>query len=279
MKTTASFMKMKQRKDKITMMTAYDAPAARLVEQSGMDMILVGDSLGMVVLGYDSTVPVTIDDMVLHTKAARRGAQNTFIVTDMPFLTYHASLQDTFAHAKRLLQEGGASAVKLEGAGPVIETVAKLTEAGVPVMGHLGLTPQSVGVLGGYRVQGKDPESARKLLADAKALEEAGAFAIVVECVPEQVGEMLSEKCNIPIIGIGAGVDTDGQVLVYHDILGYGDVHVPKFVKSYANVSPIIEQALKLYVQEVKEQKFPAKEHSFTMSEEALSGLYGGVSK
>ncbi|MCL7745941.1 3-methyl-2-oxobutanoate hydroxymethyltransferase [Halalkalibacter alkaliphilus] len=279
MKTTASFMKMKQMKEKITMMTAYDAPAARLVEQSGMDMILVGDSLGMVVLGYDSTVPVTIDDMVLHTKAARRGAQNTFIVTDMPFLTYHASLQDTFAHAKRILQEGGASAVKLEGAGPVIETVAKLTEAGVPVMGHLGLTPQSVGVLGGYKVQGKDPESARKLLADAKALEEAGAFAIVVECVPEQVGEMLSEKCNIPIIGIGAGVDTDGQVLVYHDILGYGDVHVPKFVKSYANVSPIIEQALKSYVQEVKEEKFPAKEHSFTMSEEALSGLYGGVSK
>ncbi|WP_332630155.1 3-methyl-2-oxobutanoate hydroxymethyltransferase [Halalkalibacter flavus] len=279
MKTTASFMKMKQMKEKITMMTAYDAPAARLVEQSGMDMILVGDSLGMVVLGYDSTVPVTIDDMVLHTKAARRGAQNTFIVTDMPFLTYHASLQDTFTHAKRLLQEGGASAVKLEGAGPVIETVAKLTEAGVPVMGHLGLTPQSVGVLGGYRVQGKDPESARKLLADAKALEEAGAFAIVVECVPEQVGEMLSEKCNIPIIGIGAGVDTDGQVLVYHDILGYGDVHVPKFVKNYANVSPIIEQALRSYVQEVKEQKFPAKEHSFTMSEEALSGLYGGVSK
>ncbi|MDT8859982.1 3-methyl-2-oxobutanoate hydroxymethyltransferase [Alkalihalobacillus sp. MEB130] len=279
MKTTASFMKMKETDEKITMMTAYDAPTARLVEQSGMDMILVGDSLGMVVLGYDSTVPVTMDDMILHTKAARRGARNTFIVADMPFLTYHSSLEETFTHARRLLQEGGASAVKLEGAGSVVGTIQKLTEAGVPVMGHLGLTPQSVGVLGGYRVQGKDPESARKLLADAKAIEEAGAFAIVIECVPEQVGAMLAEKCGIPIIGIGAGVDTDGQVLVYHDIVGYGDVHVPKFVKSYANLSPIIDDALKSYVQEVKERKFPAKEHSFTMSEEALSGLYGGVSK
>ncbi|GAE25047.1 3-methyl-2-oxobutanoate hydroxymethyltransferase [Halalkalibacter wakoensis JCM 9140] len=279
MKTTANFQKMKQNSEKITMMTAYDAPAARLVEQAGTDMILVGDSLGMVVLGYDSTIPVTVDDMLLHTKAARRGARNTFIVADMPFLSYHANLTETFSYAKRLMQEGGANAVKLEGAGSVINTISKLTEAGVPVVGHLGLTPQAVGVLGGYRVQGKDPESARKLVADAKALEEAGAFAIVVECVPEQVGKMLSEKCNIPIIGIGAGVDTDGQVLVYHDILGYGEVHVPKFAKSYANISPIIEKALKTYVHEVKEKKFPAAEHSFTMTEDALSGLYGGVSK
>jgi 3-methyl-2-oxobutanoate hydroxymethyltransferase len=277
MKTTANFLKMKKSKEKITMMTAYDAPAARLVEEAGMDMILVGDSLGMVVLGYDSTVPVTIDDMVLHTKAARRGAKNTFIVADMPFLTYHSSLADTFHHAKRLLQEGGASAIKLEGAKDVIETVEKLTTAGVPVMGHLGLTPQSVGVLGGYRVQGKDAQSAKELLADAKALESAGAFAIVVECVPEQVGAMLSDACEIPIIGIGAGVNTDGQVLVYHDVIGYGNVHVPKFVKSYTSVSPVIQKALQTYVYEVKQGQFPAKEHSFTMSDEALMQLYGGV--
>ncbi|MFC0470258.1 3-methyl-2-oxobutanoate hydroxymethyltransferase [Halalkalibacter kiskunsagensis] len=277
MKTTASFMKMKEVKEKITMMTAYDAPGARLVEEAGIDMILVGDSLGMVVLGYDSTVPVTMDDMILHTKAARRGAQNTFIVADMPFLTYHSSLDDTFHHARRLLQEGGANAVKLEGAKDVIETVRKLTTAGVPVMGHLGLTPQSVGVLGGYRVQGKDATSAKELLEDAKALESAGAFAIVVECVPEQVGAMLSAACDIPIIGIGAGVDTDGQVLVYHDVIGYGNVHVPKFVKSYTSVSPVIQKALKTYVHEVKQGQFPAKEHSFTMSDEALMQLYGGV--
>ncbi|WP_066151462.1 3-methyl-2-oxobutanoate hydroxymethyltransferase [Halalkalibacter krulwichiae] len=277
MKTTASFFKMKKEKEKITMMTAYDAPAAKHVEDAGTDMILVGDSLGMVVLGYDSTIPVTLDDMVLHTKAARRGAKDTFIVTDMPFLTYHSSIEETFKNASQLMQEAGANAVKLEGAGDVIGTISKLTAAGVPVMGHLGLTPQSVGVLGGYRVQGKDVQSALTLVDDAKALEEAGVFAIVVECVPEQVGKMLSEACNVPIIGIGAGVDTDGQVLVYHDVIGYGNVHVPKFVKSYTKISPMIEDALKMYVTEVKEKRFPAKEHSFTMSEEALRGLYGGV--
>lgn len=277
MKTTANFLKMKKQQEKITMLTAYDAPAARLVEEVGTDMILVGDSLGMVVLGYDSTVPVTIDDMLLHTKAARRGAKNTFIVADMPFLTYHSSVEETFKSAGKLMQEGGANAVKLEGAGDVINMIAKLTAAGVPVMGHLGLTPQSVGVLGGYRVQGKDANAAIALVADAKAIEKAGAFAIVVECVPEQVGAMLSEACDIPIIGIGAGVETDGQVLVYHDVIGYGSVHVPKFVKSYTHISPMIEKALKTYVEEVKAKTFPSQEHSFTMSEDALRALYGGV--
>ncbi|GAE34587.1 3-methyl-2-oxobutanoate hydroxymethyltransferase [Halalkalibacter akibai] len=278
MKTTANFMKMKKEQEKITMLTAYDAPAAKLVEDVGTDMILVGDSLGMVVLGYDSTIPVTLDDMLLHTKAARRGAKNTFIVADMPFLTYHSSIEETFKSAGKLMQEGGANAVKLEGAGDVINTIAKLTAAGVPVMGHLGLTPQSVGVLGGYRVQGKDADAAKALVADAKAIEKAGAFAIVVECVPEQVGAMLSEACEIPIIGIGAGVNTDGQVLVYHDVIGYGSVHVPKFVKSYAQISPMIEKALKTYVDEVKAKNFPSQEHSFSMSEDALQALYGGVS-
>ncbi|NEU31185.1 3-methyl-2-oxobutanoate hydroxymethyltransferase [bacterium LRH843] len=276
MKTTASLLKMKEQNEKITMITAYDAPSARLVEKAGMDLILVGDSLGMVVLGYDSTIPVTEEDMIMHTKAVRRGAQNTFIVADYPFLSYQSDKRETFAYAKRAMQEAGANAVKLEGAGEVVETISKLTAAGVPVMGHLGLTPQSVAVLGGYRVQGKSREAVKQLIRDAKAVEEAGAFAIVVECVPEQVGELLSKNCQIPIIGIGAGVHTDGQVLVYHDILGYGDVHVPKFVKSYANLSPIISDALENYVRDVKDCAFPAAEHQFTMNEEELRGLYGG---
>lgn len=278
MKTTSGLLRMKQKKEKITMMTAYDAPAARLVEEAGMDMILVGDSLGMVVLGYDSTIPVTVDDMIMHTKAVRRGAKDTFVVCDLPFLSYHTDLKETFHYAKRIMQEAGANAVKLEGAGEVVETIAKLTSAGVPVMGHLGLTPQSVAVLGGYRVQGRDASEAKQLIADAKALEAAGVFAIVVECVPEQVGALLAESCQVPIVGIGAGVDTDGQVLVYHDVLGYGDVHVPKFVKSYAQLSPIILEAMKSYVKEVKEREFPAPEHQFTMDEKELKGLYGGES-
>lgn len=277
MKTTAGLRKMKENKEKITMMTAYDAPSAKLVERAGMDMILVGDSLGMVVLGYDSTIPVTTEDMLLHARAVRRGARDTFIVVDFPFLSYQTDRTEAFRYAQRVMQETGANAVKLEGAGEVvIQLVEQLTAAGVPVMGHLGLTPQSVEVLGGYRVQGKSREAAEQLLADAKALEAAGAFALVVECVPEPVGALLSETCQVPIIGIGAGVHTDGQVLVYHDVLGYGDVHVPKFVKRYATLSPVIEDALKMYVHEVKEGIFPGEEHRFAMKEEELAALYGG---
>jgi 3-methyl-2-oxobutanoate hydroxymethyltransferase len=241
-----------------------------------MDMILVGDSLGMVVLGYDSTLPVTTDDMVLHTKAVKRGAPNTFIVSDMPFLTYHASLDETFRHASRLMQEAGAHAVKLEGGKSVINTIERLTAAGVPVMGHLGLTPQSVGVLGGYRVHGKELAEGQQLIDDAKAIETAGAFAIVLECVPEQLSALISERLSIPVIGIGAGVNTDGQVLVYHDVIGYGSVHIPKFVKAYTNVSESIQCAMKDYVTEVKEQAFPQKEHTFTLNEDVMDGLYGG---
>ncbi|KGA99113.1 3-methyl-2-oxobutanoate hydroxymethyltransferase [Alkalihalobacillus alcalophilus ATCC 27647 = CGMCC 1.3604] len=275
MKTTSSFLKMKQNKEKIAMMTAYDAPAAKLVEQAGVDLILVGDSLGMVVLGYDSTVPVTLDDMVMHTKAVKRGAKDTFVVTDFPFLSYHASIEETFQAAKRLMQEAGAHAVKLEGADELVDTILKLTNAGVPVMGHLGLMPQSVGVLGGYKVQGKDEESAAKLLKDAKAVEEAGAFALVLECVPEQVAAWVTEELKIPVMGIGAGVHTDGQVLVYHDVIGYGEGHVPKFVKKYANVSETIQTAVSSYVEEVKKEQFPQKEHSF-QSEVKQVSLYGG---
>ena len=276
MKTTADFLKMKAAKEKISMLTAYDAPSAKLAERAGVDLILVGDSLGMVVLGYDSTIPVTEEEMLVHVKAVRRGAKNTFIVADFPFLSYHISMEETFRYAKRAMQEGGANALKVEGAGRVIETIATLTEAGVPVMGHLGLTPQSVEVLGGYRVQAKDERSAKQLLRDAKAVEEAGAFALVVECVPEPVGQLIAEELTIPVIGIGAGIHTDGQVLVYHDVLGYGDVYVPKFVKQYANISPIIEEALTNYVNDVKKGAFPSQEHTFTMKEAELRALYGG---
>lgn len=277
MKTTTDFKKMKQNKEKIAMVTAYDAPSAKLVEESGVDMILVGDSLGMVVLGYDSTIPVTLDDMILHTKAVKRGAKNTFIVTDMPFMTYHSSLAETMVNVRRVMQEAGAHAVKLEGNGEVFNVITHLTKAGVPVVSHLGLTPQSVGVLGGYKVQGKDLKSAEQLIKDAIRAEEAGAFALVLECVPKQIAEYISKKLEIPVIGIGAGSNTDGQVLVYHDIIGYGGGFVPKFVKQYANISPIIVKAVAQYVKEVKENQFPEDIHSFSMNEDQLSHLYGGV--
>lgn len=276
LKTTASFKEMKQNNEKIAMMTAYDAPSAKLVEEAGIDVILVGDSLGMVVLGYDSTIPVTIDDMILHSKAVKRGAKNTFIVTDMPFLTYHSSLEVTIDNARRLMQDGGANAVKLEGNGAVIEKIEKLTDAGVPVVAHLGLTPQSVGVLGGYRVQGKDAKAAKQLVEDAKQVEFAGACMLVLECVPKQLAKLISEEISIPTIGIGAGKETDGQVLVYHDLIGYGSERVPKFVKQYTNISESICHALSTYVTEVKTSQFPEDKHTFTMKDEELDRLYGG---
>jgi 3-methyl-2-oxobutanoate hydroxymethyltransferase len=268
---------MKENKEKIVMLTAYDYPSAKQAEQAGVDIILVGDSLGMVVLGYDSTVPVTMEDMIHHAKAVKRGAKDTFIVVDMPFLTYHLSIKDTMLNAGRLIQETGAHAVKLEGADGVIDKIEALTKAGIPVCGHLGLTPQSVGVLGGYKVQGKDAKAAMKLLEDAKKCEEAGAFAIVLECVPKQLAEEVSKHVSVPIIGIGAGADVDGQVLVYHDILGYGVERVPKFVKQYYNLNPFIIESIQAYVKEVKSEQFPEDKHSFTMKERELSGLYGGI--
>ncbi|MGJ7909395.1 3-methyl-2-oxobutanoate hydroxymethyltransferase [Neobacillus sp. LXY-1] len=276
MKQTTDFLKMKEKNEKIVMLTAYDYPSAKLAEQGGVDMILVGDSLGMVVLGYDSTIPVTIDDMIHHTKAVKRGAKDTFIVTDLPFLTYHLSVRDTLMNAGRIIQESGAHAVKLEGADDVIEKITALTSAGIPVCSHLGLTPQSVGVLGGYKVQGKDAEAARKLIDDAKKCQEAGAFMIVLECVPKQLAEEVTKELNIPVIGIGAGIEVDGQVLVYHDILGYGVERVPKFVKQYHSVNPFIIESIQAYTNEVKNQQFPEDKHTFTMKEEELKVLYGG---
>lgn len=276
MKLYSQFVKMKQEKEKIVMLTAYDYPSAKLAESAAVDMILVGDSLGMVVLGYDSTIPVTIDDMIHHTKAVKRGARDTFTVTDMPFMSYHLSIDETLKNAARIIQEGLADAVKVEGADEVLYKISALTKAGIPVVAHLGLTPQSVGTLGGYKVQGKSAEAAKKLIDDAKKCQEAGAIMLVLECVPHQVGKMITEELSIPTIGIGAGSETDGQVLVYHDVIKYGVNRLPKFVKSYTDVNESILNAITTYTKEVKDAIFPGEEHSFTMKEEEVTALYGG---
>ncbi|AHI56415.1 3-methyl-2-oxobutanoate hydroxymethyltransferase [Listeria ivanovii] len=275
MKRPVDFFAMKENGEKITMITAYDYPSAKNVEQADADMILVGDSLGMVVLGYDSTVPVTVDDMIHHTKAVKRGAPNTFVVTDMPFMTYHGSIDETIKHARQIIQESGAHAVKLEGAGEVVNKIARLTEAGAPVVAHLGLTPQSVGLTGSYKVRAKSTEEAQELIENALAVEAAGAIAIVLEAIPRQLAEKVTKALSIPTIGIGAGIETDGQVLVYHDIIGYGISRRAKFVKAYADIDETITPALSSYVKEVKETSFPEIKHSFTMAEEDLKGLYG----
>lgn len=277
MKTTSDFLKMKADGEKIVMVTAYDYPAAKYAEEAGVDMILVGDSLGMVVLGYDSTIPVTVEDMIHHGKAVRRGAKNTFVVVDMPFGSYHGDPNDALKTAVRMMQETGADALKLEGAGEVLEVIRKLTTAGIPVVAHLGLTPQSVAVLGGYKVQGKTKEQAAQLMEDALRCQEAGALAVTLECIPHQLTEMVSKRLIIPTIGIGAGPEADGQVLVFHDLLRYGNHHIPKFVKEFANAGNQIQKGLEAYTREVKAGIFPAEEHCFTMKEEELIHLYGGV--
>ncbi|MEK5523300.1 3-methyl-2-oxobutanoate hydroxymethyltransferase [Heyndrickxia sp. FSL W8-0423] len=276
MKQTTDFLKMKETNEKIAMVTAYDFPTAKLSEESGVDIILVGDSLGMVVLGYDSTVPVTINDMIHHTKAVKRGAKSTFIVTDMPFMTYHLNREATLTAAANIIQDGEANAVKVEGGGNVIQMIEALTTSGIPVMAHLGLTPQTVGVLGGYKVQGKTAEAANQLIEDALKCEEAGAFALVLECVPKQLAKEVSKRLSIPVIGIGAGADVDGQVLVFHDLVKLGVDRVPKFVKTYADANELISKGLKEYVREVKSLQFPEEKHTFSMKEEELSTLYGG---
>lgn len=276
MKQTTDFLKMKKNGEPIAMLTAYDYPSAKNAEQAESDIILVGDSLGMVVLGYDSTIPVTVEDMIHHTKAVKRGAKETFIVVDLPFMSYHLSVRDTLLTGARMMQEAGAHAVKVEGADGVLDHIAALTGAGIPVCAHLGLTPQSVAVLGGYKVQGKSADAARKLIEDAKKCEEAGAFMIVLECVPKQLASKISSLLSIPTIGIGGGDGTDGQVLVYHDVVGYGVDRVAKFVKQYCSVDGTIVDGLKQYVSEVKTREFPSDQYSFTMKEEELHSLYGG---
>ncbi|WP_373229680.1 3-methyl-2-oxobutanoate hydroxymethyltransferase [Cohnella sp.] len=275
---------MKSQKKLIAMLTAYDHPSAMLSEEAGVDVILVGDSLGNVVLGYDTTVPVTLDDMIYHTRAVVRGAPHTFIVTDMPFATYRLGPEGTLRNAARIMREGGAHAVKLEGGSELSEEIRLLTSAGIPVMGHIGLTPQSVYQIGGYKVQGKSNEEAEKLLQDAKALEQAGAFAIVLELVTEELATAVTHSIGIPTIGIGAGRGCDGQVLVYHDLLRYGSgIRDKKFVRSYANVGDTIRSAITAYVDEVKTKAFPEEKHVFPLDNISVQNistkLYGGEGK
>jgi 3-methyl-2-oxobutanoate hydroxymethyltransferase len=274
--TTSTLKGMKQKNEPIAMVTAYDYPTAACADRAGIDVILVGDSLGMVVLGYDSTIPVTVADMLHHTKAVTRGASQALVVTDLPFLSYHGSFDRTLEASASLMQEGGAHAVKLEGGSEMVETIQRLTLAGVPVMGHIGLTPQSVYQLGGYKVQGKDRESAQKLISDAIALEKAGVFALVLECIPTPLAKEIRDRLTIPTIGIGAGIECDGQVLVFHDMVSYGSKINPKFVKRYSNIGEQITQSIESYITEVKERNFPKEEHSFSMKEEVVAQLYGG---
>jgi len=262
-KTILDIKKMKVQGEKITVLTAYDYGMASILDESDIDILLVGDSLGMVVLGYDTTLPVTMEDMLHHTKAVSRAAQNALIVADMPFLSYQISPESALANAGRFLQEANAQAVKLEGGREYAEIVKKITSAGIPVMAHLGLTPQSIHQIGGYKVQGKKEDAARKIIEDAKILEEAGAFSLVLECIPEGLASEITHSLAIPTIGIGAGVNCDGQVLVINDMLGIYDKFAPKHVKKYANLNLEIKKAVKTYIAEVKHGTFPDSEHSF----------------
>jgi len=264
---------MKQKKEKIPMLTAYDYVTAKVIDEAGIPLILVGDSLGMVILGYETTIPVTMEEMLHHTKAVVRGARKALIVGDMPFMTYHTSVSDALHNAGRFIQEGGAQAVKLEGGEVVAEKVRRLVDCGIPVMGHIGLTPQSIYQLGGFKVQGKTTEMAKKLLLDAQILEEAGAFSIVLECIPASLSRLISQKANIPTIGIGAGPDCDGQVQVISDILGLFPDFVPKHTKQYAKLAEEMQSAIKIYMAEVKSVDFPTTKQSYTMDENLLKEL------
>ncbi|MFO8101765.1 MAG: 3-methyl-2-oxobutanoate hydroxymethyltransferase [Dehalococcoidia bacterium] len=271
--TISKLIEMKQQGEKFTMLTAYDYSTARLVDEAGVPLILVGDSLGMVMLGYDSTIPVTIEEMLHHTRAVCRGARNALVVGDMPFMTYHTSVEDALRNAGRFLQEGGCQAVKLEGGEAVAEKVSHIVAAGIPVMGHLGYTPQSTHQLGGPRAIGKNVEAAQQLIRDARALEEAGAFSIVLELVPAPLAKVVTEKVKIPTIGIGAGKDCDGQVQVIHDLLGLIADFVPRHAKQYARIHETMKTAITEYISEVKEGAFPTEENSPKMDEDIIGQL------
>jgi len=274
MRTTINKIKdMKQKGEKISMLTAYDYATAKIVDEVGIPLILVGDSLGMVVLGYESTIPVTIEEMLHHTKAVVRGTKQAMVIGDMPFMTYHLSIDDTLKNAARFIQEAGAQAIKLEGGVTVAEKVKRIVECGIPVMGHIGLTPQSINQFGGFKVQGKTPEAATKLLKDARALDEAGAFAIVLETVPAPLASLITSEISIPTIGIGAGAGCDGQVQVINDILGSFTDFVPKHAKQYAKLADIIQKAVTEYDNEVKTGSFPTDKQSFSMDEGILAQI------
>ncbi|MDP2932257.1 MAG: 3-methyl-2-oxobutanoate hydroxymethyltransferase [Chloroflexota bacterium] len=264
---------MKQKGEKITMLTAYDYSTAKIVDEVGIPLVLVGDSLGMVVLGYESTIPVTMAEMLHHTKTVVRGTKHAMVIGDMPFMTYHVTTEDAMRNAARFIQEAGAQAIKLEGGVTVAEKVKRIVECGIPVMGHLGLTPQSILQFGGYKIQGRTPEVAQKLLEDARALEQAGVFAIVLETVPAPLAALVTQKISVPTIGIGAGPGCDGQVQVIHDILGWFTDFVPKHTKQYAKLHDVMSTAIAEYYKDVKAGSFPTEKQSFTMDESILARL------
>ncbi|MEW5866149.1 MAG: 3-methyl-2-oxobutanoate hydroxymethyltransferase [Bacillota bacterium] len=266
-KTVLDFLDMKKKGEKITFLTAYDYPVASFAEKAGIDMLLVGDSLGMVVYGLPGTVPVTMDEMIIHSRAVRRGAPNTFVIGDMPFMSYQSSVEKAVENAGRFLKEAGMDAIKLEGGRRVINQIKAIVDAGIPVMGHIGLTPQSSGQLGGFKAQGRTVEAARELVLDAMAIQEAGAFSILLEAIPPEVGEAITERLSIPVLGIGAGIHCDGQLLINGDMLGLVEAFTPKFVKKYANLAEVITKAISEYIHDVRELKFPEEKHTYKMKE------------
>ena len=272
--TSVTFKESKKSGEKLTMLTAYDYTTAKLLDESGVDSILVGDSLGMVVLGYDDTLSVTMEDMIHHSAAVARGAKNALIVTDMPFMSYQTSVYDAVVNAGRLVKEGKAQAVKLEGGIEFCEHIKAIVKASIPVCAHIGLTPQSINAFGGFKVQGKGKDEAQRLLDEARAVEEAGAFAVVLECVPEKLAKKISESISIPTIGIGAGAGCDGQVLVYQDMLAMYSDFKPKFVKQYAQVGSVMKDAFRQYIDEVKSGAFPSEEHTFKIDDDIIESLY-----
>lgn len=272
--TSVTFKESKKNGEKLTMLTAYDYTTAKLLDESGVDSILVGDSLGMVVLGYDDTLSVTMEDMIHHSSAVARGAKNALVITDMPFMSYQTSVYDAVVNAGRLVKEGKAQAVKLEGGIEFCEHIKAIVKASIPVCAHIGLTPQSINAFGGFKVQGKGKEEAQRLLDEARAVEEAGAFAVVLECVPAKLAKKISESISIPTIGIGAGAGCDGQVLVYQDMLAMYSDFKPKFVKQYAQIGSVMKDAFKQYISEVKSGAFPSEEHTFKIDDDIIESLY-----
>ena len=272
--TVATFQQMKEKGEKITMLTAYDYSTAKLMDECGVNGILIGDSLGMVMMGYEDTLSVTMEDMIHHTACVARGAKNALIVADMPFMSYQTGVRDAVYNAGRLMKEGRANCVKLEGGAQVCEQIKAITDASIPVMAHLGLTPQSINAFGGNKVQGKSEEAAKKILEDAYKVQEASAFGVTLECVPEKLATLISEKLTIPTIGIGAGAGCDGQVLVYQDALAIFSDFTPKFVKKFADVGALMREGISAYIEETKAGTFPAQEHTFKIEDEVIEKLY-----
>ncbi|MBP3272980.1 MAG: 3-methyl-2-oxobutanoate hydroxymethyltransferase [Ruminococcus sp.] len=271
--TAATLLRQKQSHEKITMLTAYDYTTAHIIDECGVNSILIGDSLGMVMLGYENTLPVTMEDMIHHTAAVSRGAKNAFIVADMPFMSYQTSVYDAVVNAGRLVKEGGAHAVKLEGGAAVCEQIKAIVDSSIPVVAHLGLTPQSVNAFGGFKVQGKGYDRAKQILEDALKIQDAGACAVVLECVPAELAKLITEKLTIPTIGIGAGADCDGQVLVYQDMLGLTAGHVPKFAKRFAEVGALMREGITAYISETQSGTFPAQEHTYALEDGVIERL------